>query len=324
MKHAGNRIEITAAILASIVAFNIHAQSFPSKPLRLIVPFPPGGPGEVIARPVAEGLQPLVGQPVVLDFKPGAGAILGMQSLMASPADGYTLFVGSNVLVLSKWLFKDLPYDPQRDLRGIVSLASSPYLVLVSSSFSGSTIGDLVNAAKAAPGKLNFASSGPGTQSHISAELFNDLAGIKMTHVPYKGAGPAFPALMAGDVTVFFDNVFSSVGQVKGGRIKPLGVSSLARVAQYPSLPTVDEQGVKGYDTSSWFGIVAAKAVPDAIVARLNDALNKALQSPEVRERYGKLGVMTTGGGAQEFQKMMDGELEKTGRVVRSVGITVN
>ncbi len=315
---------LAAALVGTLAAINVRAQSFPTKPLRMVVPFPPGGPGEVIARPVAEGLQAVVGQPVVLDFKPGAGAIPGMQSLMSSPADGYTLFVGSNVLVLSKWLFKDLPYDPQRDLRGIVGLASSPYLVLVSASFPGSTIADLIKAAKAAPGKLNFASSGPGTQSHISAELFNEMAGIKMTHVPYKGAGPAFPALMAGDVTVFFDNVFSSVGQVKGGRIKPLGVSSLARVAQYPSLPTVDEQGVKGYETSSWFGIVAAKNVPDAIVARLNDAFNTALQTPEVRDRYGKLGVMPTGGSAQAFQKQMDSELESTGRVVRSVGITVN
>lgn len=324
MKSTGNRIETAVAIFAALVAFEINAQSYPSKPLRMVVPFPPGGPGEVIARPVADGLQAVIGQPVVVDFKPGAGAISGMQSLMSAPADGHTLFVGSNVLVLAKWLFKDLPYDPQRDLRGIVELANSPYLVLVPSSFPGSTIAYLIKAAKASPGKLNYATSGAGTQSHISAEMFNDAAGIKMTQVPYKGAGPAYPALMSGDVTVFFDNVFSSVGQVNGGRVKPLGVTSLARVSQYPSLATVDEQGLKGFETSSWFGIVAPKGVPDAIVARLNQALNKALQAPEVRERYGKLGLMPTGGSAQGFQNLIDSELGRTGKVVRSVGISID
>ncbi len=311
-------------LMAALVSGNGLAQDFPSKPIRMVVPFPPGGPGEIIARPAAEGLQAVIGQPVVVDFRAGAGAIPGVQSLLSASPDGHTLLVGSNVLVLAKWLFKDLPYDPQRDLRAVVSLASSPYLVLVSASFPGSTIGDLIKAAKAAPGKLNYASSGPGTQSQIAAELFNQMAGIKMTHVPYKGAGPAFPALMSGEVSVFYDNVFSSVGQVKGGRIKALGVSSLARVSQYPSLPTVDEQGVKGYETASWFGIVAAKGVPDVIVTRLNAAFNKALQMPEVLDRYAKLGVMPTGGSAPSFQKLMDEELESTGRIVRSVGITIN
>lgn len=315
---------LACMLCGTIATFNLYAQEFPSKPIRVLVPFPPGGPGEVIARPAAEGLQAVLGQPVVVDFRPGAGAIPAVQALMSAPADGYTLLVGSNVLVLAKWLFKNLPYDPQRDLRAVIGLASSPYLVLVPASFPGSTIAELINAAKAQPGKLNFASAGAGTQSHIAAELLNDMAGIKITHVPYKGAGGAFPALMASEVTVFFDNVFSSAGHVKGGRIKAIGVTSLARIEQYPGLPTVDEQGLKGFESSAWFGIVVAKRVPDAIVVRLNEAFNKALQSATVRERYATLGVAQTGGTAQMFQMRIDRELEVTGNVIRSAGITIN
>jgi len=323
MKFARCRLDMAVALLVAIVAFDIHAQTFPSKPLRMVVPFPPGGPGEVIARPVAEGLQAVIGQPVVLDFRVGAGAIPAMQSLTSSPADGYTLLVGSNVLALSPWLFKNLPYDPRKDLRGVVNLASSPYLVLVSASFAGTGVSDLINAAKAAPGKLNFATSGAGTQSQIAAELFSDLAGIKMTHVPYKGAGPAILAVRSGEVSVFFDNVFSSQGHVRGGKLKALGVTSMARVEQFPDLRTVDEQGVKGYQNSAWFGLVVARGVPDAIVARLNDAANKALQTPAVRERYGKLGVNIAGGSAPEFQRHFDTEIETTGRIIKAAGITI-
>ncbi|MFM9885975.1 MAG: Bug family tripartite tricarboxylate transporter substrate binding protein [Burkholderiales bacterium] len=315
---------LACLLCSTIASFNSSAQEFPSKPIRMVVPFPPGGPGEVIARPVAEGLQAVIGQPVIVDFRPGAGAIPAVQAITSAPADGHTVLVGSTVLVLAKSLFRNLPYDPQRDLRAVIGLASSPYLVLVPASFPGSTVADLIGAAKAQPGKLNFASAGVGTQSHIAAELFNIMAETKITHVPYKGAGGAFPALMAGEVTVFFDNVFSAAGHVSGGRIKPIGVTSLARVEQYPALPTVDEQGLKGFESSAWFGIVVAKAVPDAIVVRLNEVFNKALQAATVRERYATLGVAQTGGTARAFQMHIDRELEVTGNVIRSAAITID
>ncbi len=315
---------LAAGLCSAASAFTIQAQEYPTKPIRMLVPFPPGGPGEVIARPAAEGLQAAIGQPVIVDFRAGAGAIPAAQALLSAPADGYTLLVGSSVLVLAKTLFKNLPYDLQRDLRTVVGLASSPYLVLVPASFPGSTLADLVKAAKDQPGKLNYASSGAGTQSHIAAELLNDRASIKLTHIPYKGAGGAYPALMAGEVTVFFDNVFSSTGHVKGGRIKPVGVTSLTRVEQYPALPTIDEQGLKGFETSAWFGILVAKGVPDVIVARLNDAFNKALQSAAVRERYATMGIAITGGTAEAFQAHIDRDLTATGNIVRSAGITIN
>jgi tripartite-type tricarboxylate transporter receptor subunit TctC len=311
-------------LAASILAVGAHAQEFPSKPIRMIVPFPPGGPADVIARPLAEGMQSVLGQPVIVDFRPGAGAILGVRSLLSSPADGHTLLVGSNVLVLSKWLYKKLPYDPQRDLRGVIGLASSPYLVLVPSSFPGSTINDLVRAAKAQPGKLNFASSGPGTLSHVTAERFKRMASVDLTHVPYKGAGPALIAVITGEVAVFFDNVFSSQAHVRSGKLKALGVTSLARVEQFPNLATVDEQGVKGDESAAWFGIVVQKSVPDPVVARLNDAINRALQTPLVRERYASLGVTQTGGTVQAFQKLIDDDVDTVGKVIAAMGLSLD
>jgi tripartite-type tricarboxylate transporter receptor subunit TctC len=308
-------------IAALALPFAAHAQD---KPIRIIAPFPPGGPADVIARPLAEGMQQVMGQPVIVDFRPSAGAIVGVQSLTSSPADGQTLLVGSNVLVLSKWLFKKLPYDPQRDLRGVVSLANSPYLVLVPSSFPGSTVGDLLRAAKAQPGKLNYASSGPGTLAHVTAERFRRQAGVDMTHVPYKGAGPAIIAVTTGEVALFFDNVFSSQAHVKSGKLKALGVTSLARVPQFPDLPTVDEQGVKGYESAAWFGIVTQKGVPDAVVSRLNEAINRALQTPTVRDRYAALGVQQTGGSVQAFQKLIDDDVETVGKVIAAMGLTLD
>jgi tripartite-type tricarboxylate transporter receptor subunit TctC len=312
-----------AGLLAA-VAFGAHAQQYPAKPLRMIVPFPPGGPGEVVARPLAEGMQGPLGQPVVVDFRPGAGAIVGVQSLLSTPPDGYTIFMGSNVISLSMALYKKLPYDTLRDLRGVASVAINPYLLLVPASFPAASVNDLIRMAKAEPSKLNFASSGPGTMAHVAALLFNDAAGIKMTHVPYKGAGPAIPALIAGEVQVFFDNVFSSQSFVKGGRLKALGVTSRARVEQFPNLPTLDEQGLKDFEVLAWFGVVTHKAVPDAIVARLNDAVNKSMQTPSVRDRYASIGVTPVGGTAESFQKLIENDIQTVGRVIRAAGITLN
>lgn len=311
-------------LITASIAFGAQAQQYPVKPLRMIVPFPPGGPGDVVARPLAEGMQAVLGQPVVVDFRPGAGAIVGVRSLLSAPSDGYTMFMGSNVISLSMALYRKLPYDTLRDLRGVASVAISPYLLLVPSGFPAATVNDLIRMAKAEPDKLNFASSGPGTMAHVAALLFNDAAGIRMTHVPYKGAGPAIPALIAGEVQVFLDNVFSSQSFVKGGRLKALGVTSRARVEQFPDLPTLDEQGLKDFEVLAWFGVVTHKAVPDAIVALLNEAVNKAMQTPSVRDRYASIGVTPVGGTSQSFQKFIEHDIEAMVRVVRSAGISLD
>jgi len=324
MKDRTLHLALAGLMLVAAVAFSADAQQFPTKPLRMIVPFPPGGPGDVVSRPLAEGMQAFLGQPVVVDFRPGAGAIVGVQSLLSTPADGYTIFMGSNVISLSMTLYKKLPYDTLRDLRGVAAVAINPYLLLVPANFPAANMNDLIRMAKAEPNKLNFASSGPGTMAHVAALLFNDAAGIQMTHVPYKGAGPAIPALIAGEVQVYFDNVFSSQSFVKSGRLKALGVTSRTRVEPFPDLPTLDEQGLKNFEVLAWFGVVTQKAVPDAIVARLNDAVTKAMQTPSVRERYASIGVTPVGGTAQSFQNLIEHDIEAAGKVIRSAGISLD
>jgi len=301
------------------------AQDFPNRPIRIVVPFPPGGPADVLSRPLGEAVQRVLGQPVIVDFRPGAGAIVAVQNVLSSPADGYTVLMGSNVLALSMGLYKNIPYNTLRDLRGVITVTFSPYLMLVPASSPLVDVGTLIRTAKAQPGKLNFASSGPGTLAHVAAEMFNQSAGVKITHIPYKGAGPAITALMGGnEVQLFFDAVFSAQGHISGGKIKPIGVTALTRAPQYPNVPTVDEQGVKGFQVASWFGIVTHKSVPDAIVARLNHGFNEALKSQMVRDRYATIGAPPVGGTSQAFQKLMEDEVNTWTEVMRNSGISLN
>ena len=276
---------------ALVTATGAWAQSFPSKPLRLLVPFPPGGPADISARAIADPLGAAIGQPVVVENKPGAGAVPAVQALLAAPADGHTLMLSSNVLSTGKWLYKSVTFDPMKDVRAVVGVSKSPHLVVVAPSFAGSGIQDLIRAAKENPTKLNYASAGAGTMPHLGVELFMQVTGANMTHIPYKGTGTVLPAVMGGQVDVYFDILFSSTTLVKGGKLKALGVTTLQRVDTFPDVPTLDEQGVKGYELYSWFGIVAASATPDSVIRQLNEAANKALQQPAVRERLSSLGA---------------------------------
>lgn len=310
--------------LALGAAAGAWAQAFPAKPLRLIVAFPPGGPADISARAIADPLGALVGQPVIVENKPGAGAVPAVQALLGAPADGHTLMLSSNVLSTGKWLYKSVTFDPLKDVRAVIGVSKSPHLVVVSPSFAGSGIQDLIRVAKEHPGKLNYASAGAGTMPHLGVELFKQITGTSMTHVPYKGTGAVLPAVMGGQVDVYFDIMFSSTTLVKGGKLKALGVTALRRVDTFPDLPTLDEQGVRGYELYSWFGIVAPAATPDSVVRQLNEAANKALQNPAVRERLSSLGATPIGGPAQVYQKMVDDDYEIWGRTIRAAGITAN
>lgn len=312
------------AVATTITATTAAAQDFPSKLIRMVAPFPPGGPADVLARPLAESMQVLLGQPVIVEFKPGAGAISAVQMLQGSPADGHTIMMGSNVVALAMGLFKKLPYDTLRDLRGIAGVTSSPYMLLVPAGYAASNLNDLIRAAKAAPGKLNYASSGPGTLAHVTAELFNESAGVKIAHIPYKGGGPALTALMAGEVQVFFDAPFSAQQHIRSGRLKPLALAGASRLESFPDVPTAEEQGLKNFRVASWFGIFALRATPDAVVAKLNDAVNKALQSTVVKERYATVGAVPTGGSAATLQKLVEDEIATWGRVTRNAGISLD
>ena len=317
------RLTTLAALMLCAGVMPAAAQDFPSRLIRLVAPFPPGGPADVLGRPLADGLQAQLGQPVIVEFKPGAGAISAVQSLQAAPADGHTIMLGSNVVALAMGLYKKLPYDTLRDLRGVAPVTSSPYMLLVPASYPGK-LADLIREAKAAPGKFNYASSGPGTLAHVAAELFNERAGVKITHIPYKGGGPALTALIAGEVQMFFDAPFSAQQHIRSGRLKPLALAGASRLEAFADVPTAEEQGLAGLRVASWFGVFALKATPDAVVARLNEGLNRALQSPAVRERYATVGAIPGPGNAQALQKLVEDEVTTWGRVIRNSGISLD
>ena len=311
---------VAACVFAACIA-PAHTQTFPSKPIRLIVSFPPGGPADISARAISDGLGVLLGQPVVVENRPGAGAVAATQALLSAPADGHTLMLASNVISTGKFLYKSVTFDPLKDVRAVIGVSRSPHLVVVSPNFRGNGIDDLIRLAREQPGKLNCATAGAGTMPHLGVELFQQITGTQMTLIPYKGSGAALPAVMGGQVDVYFDIMFSAATLVKAGKLKALGVTGLQRADTFPEVPTLDEQGVKGFELYSTFGVVAHAGTPDAIVARLNEAINKVLAMPAVRGRLAALGASPIGGTPQVFQKMIDDDYYNWGKVIRAAGI---
>jgi len=320
MRHLIWGILAAACALAACIA-PAQAQSFPSKPIHLIVSFPPGGPADISARAISDGLAALLGQPVVVENRPGAGAVAATQTLLSAAPDGHTLMLASNVLSTGKFLYKSVTFDPLKDVRAVIGVSKSPHLVVVSPTFHGNRIDDLIKLAKEQPGKLNCATAGAGTMPHLGVELFQQVTGTQMTLIPYKGSGAALPAVMGGQVDVYFDILFSAATLVKAGKLKALGVTGLQRVDTFPDVPTLDEQGVKGFELYSTFGVVAPAGTPDAVVAQLNEAINKVLATPAVRGRLAALGATPIGGPPQVFQKMIDDDYYNWGKVIRAAGI---
>ena len=313
-----------ACALAMPAAATAQDGAFPSKPLTLVVPFPPGGPSDLSARAIAEGMSKSLGQQVVVENRPGAGAIVGAQAVLSQPSDGYTMMMASNVVSTGKWLYSRLPYEPLKDFRAVAGIFKSPHVVVVSPSFEGSGIQDLIRQAKAKPGRMNYASSGGGTMPHLGTELFKQVTDTEMTGIPYKGSGPALVAVMAGEVPVYFDILFSAQSLVKSGKLKPLGVTSLERMQQFPDVPTLDEQGIKGFELYSWFGIVVPSGVPDAVVDRLNRAVNDAMKTPAFKKQIETLAALPIGGPAQAFQDMIVNDYNMWGRTIKKAGIKLD
>lgn len=309
-------------LLAIAAAGAAKADAFPYKPLRLIVPFTPGGPSDISARAIADGLGDVLGQSVVVENKPGAGAIIGVQSLLASPPDGHTLMMGSNVLATGKYLFRKLPFDAMKELRAVIGVSKSPHLVVVRPDFPADTITDLIRIAKDRPGSVNYASAGVGTMPHLGAELFKQVTGVEMVHVPFRGSGPVNSSLMGGHVDVHFDILFSAESLAKSGKLKPIGQTGLVRSEKFPDVPTLDEQGIKGYELYSWFGIVMRSEVPDDVVARLNAAIQQVLDTPAVHERILATGATIVGGPPGVFQAMIEKDDDTWGRAIAKAGIT--
>ncbi|MDM0048824.1 tripartite tricarboxylate transporter substrate binding protein [Variovorax sp. J22R115] len=325
MSSSSRKWRILAAVLVVATAWanQAAAQGFPTKPLRLVVPYPPGGPSDTTARAVAGGMAAALGQPVVVENKPGAGAIVGSEAVLAAPHDGYTLLMGSNVLTTGKWLYPKMSFDAMRDFRAVAGVFRSPHIVVAAPTFAATNIQDLIRMAKAQPGKLDYASSGGGTMPHLGAELFKQATGTSITGIPYKGSGPALTAVMAGEVPVYFDIQFSAQSLLMAGKLKALGVTGKERSPQFPKVPTLIEQGLKDFELYSWFGIVVPSDVPDAVVERLNAAVNQAMAATSFKEQLDRLGAFPMGGSPQSFKAMMEKEAALWGPTIKRAGITL-
>ena len=314
-----NRIWI--AIVAVLLAFSAAAQTYPSKPIRLVAPFPPGGSIDVVGRLLAAKLSESLGQQIVVDNRSGASGILGTEAVMNAPADGYTILINTIPFVTNQFLMPRVPYDPLRDFVQVSLVASSPAFVTVHPSVPVHSIRELIALAKSKPGQLNYSSAGVGTNPHIAGELFNLLAGVDIVAVQYKGGGPADTAVLAGEVAATFGNVSQQTAYVKGGRLRALAVTSTKRLAAMPDLPTVAEAGVPGYEFETWFVVAAPKGTPRPIVDTLNSHIRKVMTPPDQVKAYEERGVTVIASTPEEAVAHLEREQKKWGRVIKERGI---
>ncbi len=298
------------------------AADYPTRAVKWIVPYPPGGTTDVLARIVAQWLTEKMGQPFLVENKPGAGNNIGVEAVVTAPADGYTMLLVNPANGINASLYKKLPFNFIQDIAPVAGLIRTPNVMEITNSLPVKTVAEFIAYCKANPGKLNMASSGSGTSVHLSGELFKSMTGCKMTHVPYKGAGPAITDLIAGQVHVLFDNLPSSAPHIKGGRIRALAVTSAKREPSMPELPTVGDT-VKGYEATAWFGVGMPKGTPRAIIEKVNAEVNRALADPKMRERLAELGGHPIGGTPEDFGKVIAAETEKWAKVVAFSGATV-
>lgn len=301
------------------------AQAWPSKPIRIVVPFPPGGGTDIIARETSQRVAKATGWTFVIDNKPGAGGNLGVDAVAKSPPDGYTIVIGqSSNLAINPSLYAKLPYDPQKDLAPIVMVASAPLVMVTGIPTPHKTLADAVNAAKAKPGHINFASPGNGTVAHLTSELFQKAAGVKMQHVPYKGASQAMTDVISGTVDLYMSSVPTLLGHIRQGKVRALAVTSARRVDDLPDVPTINESGYKGFDAVTWFGLLAPAGTPKDVIAKLNSEFNKALKQPELAKRLGDEGADPAGGTPEQFAALIRDEIPRWGKVVKDSGAKVD
>lgn len=297
------------------------APVYPSKPIRIIVPFPAGGGTDIIAREVTNKVAMSTGWTFVVDNKPGSGGNLGVDAAAKAPADGYTIVLGqTSNLAINPTLFSRLPYDPVKDLTPISLVASAPLVLVTPVSSPYKTLADVIKASKAKPGALNIASPGNGTVAHLSGELLQKTAGIKLIHVPYKGAAQAVNDLIGGQVDLYLSSVPTLLAHIKSGKLRPLAVTSLKRVDDLPQVPTVAESGYPGFEASTWFGFVAPAATPKDIVARLNAEFNKALQSPDLARKLNDQGALVLGGTPEKLGTQVRQDIARWASIIKDSG----
>jgi tripartite-type tricarboxylate transporter receptor subunit TctC len=311
--------------LLAALAVSVSAQPYPTKPIRLVVPFPAGGTTDVLARAAAQKLTETLGQAVIVDNRPGAGGNIGAELVAKSPPDGYTLLMGTvGTHAINPSLYPKMPYDHVRDFVPVILVAGVPNVLVINPALPVNSMQELIAYAKANPGKLNFASSGNGTSIHLSGELFKTMAGVQITHVPYKGSAPALQDLVGGQVQLMFDNLPSALALIKGGRLKALAVTSKERAPALPDVPTMAESGLPGFEASSWFGLLAPAGTPQPVVAKLNAEIAKWLASPEAKEKLLAQGANAAGGTPEDFARHIAAETAKWQKVVKESGAKVD
>ncbi|PHY08103.1 MAG: MFS transporter [Alcaligenaceae bacterium] len=314
---------LTFAILSLAAGLpSAWASDYPTRAVRWIVPYPPAGTTDVLARIMAQRLSETLGQPVVVENKPGAGNNIGTELVINAPADGYTMLLVNPANGINASLYKNLSYNFIRDIAPVAGLVRTPNVMVATNNLPVKTVAEFIEYCKANPGKVNMASSGSGTSTHLSGELFKSMTGCNMLHVPYKGSGPALIDLTAGQVQVFFDNLPSSVPYIKGGRIRALAVTSEGVEPSAPDLPTVGAT-VKGYEATAWFGVGMPKNTPAEVIAKMNAEVNKALADPAIRKRLAELGGVPIAGTPAAFGKVIAAETEKWAKVVQASGAKV-
>jgi tripartite-type tricarboxylate transporter receptor subunit TctC len=315
----------SGAGLASISFPSITiAQAYPSKPVRFIMPYPPGGSSEILARPISVELSKILGQQVIIDFKAGGGSTIGAEFVARSAPDGYNVVMMLSAHAINATLMPKLPYDTVKDFSSITLAATLPLVVVVNAQTSIRTMNDLIAYAKANPGKLNYASAGPGNTSHLSVEYFKSVVGLDITHVPYKGSGPAIVGLLGKEIDFMFDSLSSSLPQIQAGKFRAIAVTSPARSKVLPDVPTVAESGVKGFDVTVWYAVLAAAGTPAPIVQKLNAEIIKAMRAPEVKVRIEAAGYDIVGSTPAELDTFIKSEIVRWGKVVKDSGATIN
>jgi tripartite-type tricarboxylate transporter receptor subunit TctC len=314
-------IGIVAAAFAGLAAANAHAQSYPTRTIKIVVPATPGGAIDTIARMVGEKLTVSMGQPVVVENRPGAANNLGTDVVAKSPPDGYTLLICASSHATNKHLYKTLPYDPVADFEPVVFTHVVPLLLAVNPSIPAKTVPELVAWIKANPGAANYASSGKGSSLHMAAELFMSMTGTKMLHVPYRGSTAAHPDLLGGRTAMIFDTITAILPHVQSGGVRAIAVTTPTRSPSQPDLPTVAESGLTGYDANTWGGILAPAGTPKEIVLKLNAEINKVLAMEDVRAKLTATGIEIQGGPPERFAAYIKAEVEKWGKVTKEAGI---
>ena len=317
------RLVQAAALAVAMAGSSAMAQAWPNKPISLIVPFPAGGTTDVLARALGEKLAQSLGQPVIVENKPGAGATLGADFVAKARPDGYTLLMGAVHHTIAPSVYKKLPYDFQKDFAPITTVALVPNVLVVNAATPAKNVAELVALAKAQPGKLTYGSNGNGTAQHLIGTQFENATGTEVIHIPYKGSGPLATDLLGGQITMSFDTVTPVLQHIKSGKLRALAVTTNKRSSALPDVPTLDEAGLKGFNIGTWFGVLAPVATPKELVSRLNAEMVKVIQSPDFRKRMDEIGAEPIGNSTDQMGQQIKGETEKFAKLVKDAKVTI-